>query len=69
MLQSCGFAADPARMVRHSSWLRHSARLAAPGGPSLWLSLCRAKLPSRLLSGLHYLTGQSDCILATAVKA
>jgi SAM-dependent methyltransferase len=68
MLQSCGFAADPPRMVRHSSWLRHSARNAANSAASFWLRLCRAKLPSRLLSCIHYLTRQSDCILATAVK-
>src|SRR5205807_1356287 len=67
MLQCSGFAADPARMVRHSSWLRKSADLTAR--QTLWHRLCRAKSPSRLLSWYHFLTRRSDCILATALKS
>jgi SAM-dependent methyltransferase len=68
MLQSCGFAADPPRMLRHSAWLRHSAALTN-GRPTFWTRMCRTKFGSRLLSCVHQLARQSDCILATAIRS
>lgn len=69
MLESCGFGVGSLRMVRHSSWLRWSARLASHPNKSMWKWLCRGKSSSRLLSWYNYLAGQSDCIMATAVKS
>jgi SAM-dependent methyltransferase len=69
MLQRSGFRPDPIRMVRHSSWLRMSARLALRNGqPSWWSRLLLCKPISRLASWYTYWRGQADCIMATAVK-
>jgi hypothetical protein len=56
-------------MVRHSHWLRWSARLARQmrHGPR-WLRWLRVKPLSRLTAWCHSLRGQSDCILVTASK-
>jgi 2-polyprenyl-3-methyl-5-hydroxy-6-metoxy-1,4-benzoquinol methylase len=68
MLEQTGFQVERIRMVRTSAWLRHSARLACrvpqPRRLHRWL---RTKWLSRLTAAYSCLTGQSDCILATAV--
>ncbi len=70
MLERTGFKVDRIRMVRHSAWLRHSARLACMTGRATsihrWL---RGKPLSRLAAWYSCLTGQSDCMLATATAA
>jgi hypothetical protein len=69
MLQRAGFEPGPVRMVRHSSWLRASAKRACEGSAgSLWSRWLCAKPPSRLATWYSYLTRQSDCITVTAVK-
>jgi 2-polyprenyl-3-methyl-5-hydroxy-6-metoxy-1,4-benzoquinol methylase len=69
MLERAGFKLEPIRMIRHSDWLRSSARLAYQyrRGPH-WHRWLRSKPASGLASWYSYLTHQSDCILATAVK-
>jgi 2-polyprenyl-3-methyl-5-hydroxy-6-metoxy-1,4-benzoquinol methylase len=69
MLQEAGFRIGPVRMVRHSHWLRWSARLAhrMRHGPS-WLRWLRVKPLSRLTAWCNCLRRQSDCVLVTAGK-
>jgi hypothetical protein len=56
-------------MVRHSDWLRSSARLASQLNPGEhWPRWLRNKPLSRLLTWYSYLTRQSDCILTTAER-
>jgi hypothetical protein len=46
MLQRGGFRPEPIRMVRHSSWLRMSARLALQNGQhTMWNRLLLCKTP------------------------
>jgi SAM-dependent methyltransferase len=70
MLEQAGFAPGAVRAVRHSSWLRQSARRACQHfRGTLWHRWLRAKLPSRLAAGYACLTGQADCMEVTAVKS
>jgi SAM-dependent methyltransferase len=69
MLERAGFRAGPVRLVRHSQWLRSSARWAsADRRAPYWHRWLTTKPASRLATWYGYLTGQSDCILATAFK-
>jgi 2-polyprenyl-3-methyl-5-hydroxy-6-metoxy-1,4-benzoquinol methylase len=69
MLERAGFQVTPIRMVRHSDWLRSSAKLACATSPSVrWHRWLRSKLPSSLASWYGYLTWQSDCMMVTARK-
>jgi SAM-dependent methyltransferase len=71
MLERAGFRVQPIRMVRHSGWLRNSARLARRlerRGPT-WRRCLIRKPPALIASWYCYLTQQADCILAVAVKA
>jgi SAM-dependent methyltransferase len=67
MLERAGFRLGSLRVLRHSDWLRSSARLATtrPDCPA-WQRLLTRKLPSRLVAWGCYAAGQSDCILAIA---
>jgi 2-polyprenyl-3-methyl-5-hydroxy-6-metoxy-1,4-benzoquinol methylase len=70
MLERAGFHVQKIRMVRHSAWLRHSAEIACqsqnpqPRPVHRWL---RQHLPSRLTAWYSCVTGQSDCMMATAI--
>jgi SAM-dependent methyltransferase len=70
MLEQAGFQPGPMRMVRHSDWLRCSARSAVQRrlGPH-WQRWFTTKPASRLATWYSYLTKQSDCIVVTAVNA
>jgi SAM-dependent methyltransferase len=68
MLERAGFSVGPIRMVRHSDWLRSSAKLAhrkEKWAPWQWLT---RKPASRLAAWYCYLSGQSDCMIVTAVR-
>lgn len=69
MLERVGFRVGPIRMVRHSQWLRASARLACQSrrGP-YWYRWLKAKPVSRLVTWYGSLTEQSDCMLVTAER-
>ncbi|GIW80902.1 MAG: hypothetical protein KatS3mg105_2709 [Gemmatales bacterium] len=69
MLQRAEFDIQSIKMIRHSGWLRSSARLAAASrqGPR-WRWWLRNKPFSRLASWYSYLCQMGDCILAEAVK-
>jgi SAM-dependent methyltransferase len=69
MLHAAGFRAGPVRQLRHSDWLRASARLAARGGTGgpLARALCW-KPAARLAGWACYAAGASDCIVCTAER-
>jgi 2-polyprenyl-3-methyl-5-hydroxy-6-metoxy-1,4-benzoquinol methylase len=62
MLESAGFTITSLQLVRHSDWLRASAKLAGRH----WL---RTRIGSNLAAWYCYLTRQADCIAVTALKA
>jgi len=69
MLDMTGFRVDGVRMLRHSDWLRSSARLAArQGDVSLRTRLLRIKPLARLTALGCFLLGRSDCMLAIAER-
>lgn len=67
MLQRAGFRPGPVRMLRHSEWMRSSARLSCRSrrGP-YWRRWLTAKPASRLASWYGWLTRQSDSMLVMA---
>jgi SAM-dependent methyltransferase len=67
MLEHAGFAVEQVRMVRHSSWLRLSAQRACRHfRGTFWQRLLQRRPLARLATWTSYLTGQADCLLATA---
>jgi SAM-dependent methyltransferase len=69
MLRRAGFRTGPVRMVRHSDWLRASARLACRLWPAArWPRWLAAKPLSRLAAWYTYLTRQCDCMMVTAER-
>jgi hypothetical protein len=69
MLTAAGFRAGPARPVRHSDWLRSSAKLAVGRGtaaawqrPLVWKPLAKAA------AWLTYVVGGSDCMMVVAER-
>jgi SAM-dependent methyltransferase len=69
MLDRAGFEAKAVRMVRHSSWLRQSARRVCHNfRATLWHRWLQRKAPSRMATWYGCLTGQADCMVVTAVK-
>jgi SAM-dependent methyltransferase len=67
MLVRAGFRPGPVRMVRHSDWVRASARLAARlYGRRVWLRCLRTRAGSGLAGWFTYLTNRADCIQVTA---
>ncbi len=69
MLRRAGFRTGPVRMVRHSDWMRASARLAARVAPAArWPRWLACKPVSRLAACYAHLRGQSDCMMVTAER-
>jgi SAM-dependent methyltransferase len=69
ILERVGFQVGPIRMVRHSDWLRASARLACQAGPGpFWHRWLTRKTASRLAACYCALAHQSDCLLVTAER-
>jgi 2-polyprenyl-3-methyl-5-hydroxy-6-metoxy-1,4-benzoquinol methylase len=69
MLENVGFAVGPIRMVRHSEWLRGSARRSAlRGATTRWHRLLGLKSASRLATWYSYFTSQCDCMIVTAQR-
>jgi SAM-dependent methyltransferase len=69
ILERADFGVGPIRMVRHSDWLRSSAKLACQSARHSfghrWLI---AKPVSRLTAWYCYLSSQSDCMIVTAER-
>jgi SAM-dependent methyltransferase len=69
MLERVGFRVGPIRMVRHSDWLRASARQACRTAPGpLWHRWLTAKPASRLAAWYCSFSRQSDCMLVMAER-
>ena len=67
MLEKAGFQVGPIRMVRHSDWLRSSAKLSVRHGSApRWHRLLAVKPTSRLATWYSYFTSQCDCMIVTA---
>jgi predicted SAM-dependent methyltransferase len=70
MLECAGFRVESLRMLRHSDWLRSSARIASRAQPTgLLARTLKFKPMARLTAWGCYLAGQSDCMLAVAERA
>jgi len=70
MIERAGFQVLSVRMVRHSSWLRASARLTCRfPSKARWRRLLVNRFVSRLAAWYSYWMGQSDCIVVEAVKS
>lgn len=67
MLERAGFRVHPVRQVRHTDWLRASARLAqvAQRGPH-WFRWLTKKPAAGLATWYSYFTQQADCLLVAA---
>lgn len=69
MLQTAGLRVNEVRGVRHSDWLRASAKRAASGPDADWLDrLFLWKPAAKLAAWAAYALGQSDCLLAVAER-
>ncbi len=70
MLHRAGFGMGRIHMVRRSSWLRDSARLANRHLPqqSRWFRWLQAKAPANLASWYGYWVRKADCMMAVAQK-
>lgn len=69
MLQTAGLRVTEVRGVRHSDWLRSSAKRAVDTPLADWLDrLFLWKPAAKLAAWLVYTLGQSDCLLAVAER-
>jgi 2-polyprenyl-3-methyl-5-hydroxy-6-metoxy-1,4-benzoquinol methylase len=68
MLTAAGFAVTDVRLIRHSDWLRSSAKLAATRGGPLWQRPLTRKPVAKLAAGLTFAAGASDCMVAVAER-
>lgn len=69
MLHAAGFRPGPVRQLRHSEWLRASARQAARGGTGGPVTnLLRWKPASRLAAWACYAAGAADCVVCAAER-
>ena len=69
LLRRSGFQIESVRMVRHSSWLRASARLAWQGQQRCARSfLLQSHFLSGLLSRYNFRTGQAEALIVTAMR-
>ncbi len=69
MIESCGLQNGPLKMIRHSNWLRLSAGLANKHiRSSMKYRFLQTKIPSSIVSWYSYLTSQTDCMMALAIK-
>lgn len=69
MLERAGFRCGPVQMVRHSDWLRSSAKLAVRDRRSpYWYHWLTTKPLSRLATWYSAVTHQADCMIVTAYK-
>lgn len=67
MVEAAGFRCDRLRMVRHSDWMRSSAKRACrTGQASRFQRWLRIKPASRLATWYTSLRGKADCMLLTA---
>lgn len=69
MLQTAGFEVNRVRMLRHSDWLRSSARIALSQGRGNWKARCMTWKPiAKLVAWGCYAVGLSDCMMTIAQR-
>ena len=69
MLQTAGFRTEAIRLIRHSDWLRSSAKLAARQGTGgLIANVLRWKPVAKAAAWLCYTAGGSDCMMCVAER-
>lgn len=68
MLAAAGFRAGGVRMIRHSDWVRSSARLAAGRGGGAWVRALACKPLAKAAGWLAHVRGAGDCMLAVAER-
>ena len=69
MLQTAGFEVERVRMLRHSDWLRSSAKQAvAAGRGGAWARLLKWKPAAKFVAWAGYALGMSDCMMAVAQR-
>jgi len=69
MLERTGFHPGPVHMVRHSDWLRSSAKLAVRDRRSpYWYHWLTTKPMSRVATWYSSVTRQADCMIVAAYK-
>src|SRR5262249_12258743 len=69
MLHRAGFRVGRVRMVRHSAWMRWSARRACQTAQgSRWHRWLARKFVSRLATWYSFFTNQCDCLMVTAER-
>jgi 2-polyprenyl-3-methyl-5-hydroxy-6-metoxy-1,4-benzoquinol methylase len=67
MISKAGFKNVKLRHIRHSDWLRSSAKLAASRPhATAWQKFLTGKYSARFVAWVSYVVKKSDCILATA---
>ena len=68
MLETTGFRVGTVRLLRHSDWLRSSARQSVSQGGGLWARLLRWKPVAKAAAWGCYAVGMSDCMMAVAER-
>lgn len=69
MLTAAGFVVDPIRHIRHSDWLRSSAKLAIrQKTASPWHRVITWKPVGKLAAWMAYVVEGSDCLMAVAER-
>jgi 2-polyprenyl-3-methyl-5-hydroxy-6-metoxy-1,4-benzoquinol methylase len=69
MLQAAGFRPEPVRQMRHSDWLRSSAKLATrQGRGGLLAAALRCKPLAKGAAWGCYALGRSDCMMCVAER-
>jgi len=69
MLRAAGFRTEPVKLLRHSDWLRSSARLArSRGAGGLLARVLTWKPVAKTAAWLCYVFGVSDCMMCIAER-
>jgi SAM-dependent methyltransferase len=68
VLEAAGFRVEDVRMIRHSDWLRSSAKLAVRSGTAGPGRLLTWKPLAKLVAAACYAAGKSDCMSAVAER-
>jgi 2-polyprenyl-3-methyl-5-hydroxy-6-metoxy-1,4-benzoquinol methylase len=69
MLNTAGFSVEMMRKIKHSDWLRSSAKIASQSlDAPVWATILKYKPAAKLVAWLTYLMGKSDCQMAVAVR-
>lgn len=66
MIVTAGFSLESLRLIRHSDWLRSSAKRVA--NDITWAYPLTWKPVAKFVAWLTYLAGQSDCQMAIAIR-